>query len=120
MLFNTEYGGTVDATISGFLFVIEETTNATIHNQNRAIVDENSGTLNIFNSGGITEVSGENVITIDGGTLNVTGESTSGSFTVNNSTASISLQNAASGNHQWNQYFHECGCSELYWRLKTL
>ena len=96
MLFNTEYGGTVDATISGFLFVIEETTNATIHNQNRAIVDRNSGTLNIFNSGGITEVSGENIITIDGGTLNVTGESTSGSFTVNNSTASISLQNAAS------------------------
>ena len=96
VLFNTEYGGTVDATISGFLFVIEETTNATIHNQNRAIVDRNSGTLNIFNSGGITEVSGENIITIDGGTLNVTGESTSGSFTVNNSTASISLQNAAS------------------------
>lgn len=94
VLFNTEYGGSVDAVISGFLFVIEETENATIFNQQRAIVDRNSGVLTIHNSGGVTEISGENVITVQGGVLNVTGESSSGQFTVNDSTVSISLQNS--------------------------
>ena len=90
-LFNTYHGGRVDAVISGYLFVIEETQNATIYNQNRAIIDRNSGEINISNHGGNVVVSGTNDITVNSGSLVITGEISSGDITINQGTNALTF-----------------------------
>ena len=71
--FKNYYGSDVDASISGYLFVVEPGSVNTLYNLNKAFIDDNSGHLTIANSGEV-QISGNNIISVHGGNNVISGQ----------------------------------------------